>query len=93
MDYSNLLSELWREEKTRMVQGLQKQKELTAKNYGDRDRVASNDFFAQYPISYATIAFLIILYRPPGLFLWQIPMLYSEEENWQESICVSDKKY
>jgi hypothetical protein len=35
-------------------------KELTAKNYVDRDGVASNEFFAQYPISYARIAFLII---------------------------------
>jgi len=50
-------------------------KELTAKNYVKRDGVASNEFFAQYPISYATIAFLIILYRPTGLFLWQISML------------------
>ena len=75
MVYSNLLSELWREEKTQMVQSLQKQKELTAKNYVDRDGFASNDFFALYPISYSTIAFLIMLYRQTGLFLWQISKL------------------
>jgi hypothetical protein len=58
-----------------MVQSCQKQEELTAKNDVDRDWVASNEFFVQCPISYATLALLITLCRPTGLFVWQISIL------------------